>query len=348
MWELICDHSYRWGKIAGDRSPWRPASDGFPSSGVSVAPDGAGLHFSNPQARIAIKQSKPWLTLGGVRVEVTARLASSRGFRIDGDAFSLHLQGVLLIGAGTGRDVLNNYFGAAAPPLDRWTRFTFEHNGFNKMALFIDDTPVASRAVASAVAGVGPKGVAIGNALNSDNGYLDGDIARVRVWRIDPKGMQKRFLARPLDQATARCWTDFINAINAALDRRPDCRSWLTNSVSGLRNSVWTALGNKTPDKLEEFRQYCLQYQALWRAGLLDHPAMKGLLAAFRDWLLKEGLIVPGDPFWQEFVDHRCLQLLLKELPPMECDPGLFALLRAIAGDDDGKAGSAAPDFATS
>ncbi len=346
MWELICDHYYCWGKIAGDRSPWRPASDGFPSAGVSIPPDGRGLRFSNTQSRIAIKQTEPWLELGGIHIEVTARLKSARGFLIDGgDSFSLYVNGALLIGSGTGRDVINNYFGAVSPPLGKWTRFTFEHNGFNQMALFIDDAPAATRATINQVAGVGPKGVAIGNALGSNNGYLDGDVERVMVWRIDPRAMQKEFLARPLDPATAKCWTDFINALNAALAQHPDCRTWLVNTLGGFWKSFLDALKQKSPDELEEFRQFCLQYEALWRAGVIDDPAMEALLGAFRDWLLKEGLLVPNDPMWQQLAEHDCMQYLLKALPATDCDPGLLAMLRAIAGAEESKGTRRAPRF---
>ena len=345
MWELICDHSYAWGKIAGDRSPWRPASDGFPSAGVSIPPDGRGLRFSNPQSRIAIKQTEPWLTLRGIRIEITARLASSRGFLIDGgDSFSIYLSGVLLIGSGTGRDVINNYFGSAAPPLNKWARFTFEHNGFNSMCLFIDDTLVATRGTVNEVAGVGPKGVAIGNAVDSNNGYVDGDIERVQIWRIDPRGMQRQFLARPLDPAAADCWTRFIKAINAALAAFPDCAEWLLGALVELQKKFLAALKQLSPDKLAEFNQFVQQYDALWRAGLLDHPAMEALLNNFRDFLIAENVIVLNDPLWKQIAENECLQKLLKMLPRMDCDPELLAILKAIGGvEDEGKDSKAAP-----
>ena len=339
MWELICDHHYRWGKIAGDASPWRPASDGFPSAGVTTVPDGYGLRFPGPQSRIAIKQTKPWVTLGGIRVEITARIASYKPsrFLIDGESFSMMLHHGLLIGAGTGRDVLNTYSSTLGPPLNKWTRYTFEHNSFNQMCLFIDDDLAATRGVVNPVAGVGPKGVAIGNALLSNNGYFGGDIERVRVWRIDPIAMRRQFLARPLDRATADCWTKFINAINAALAANPECAQWLLNALADLQKKFLDALKQLSPDKLAEFNQFVLQYDALWRAGLIDDPAMSGLLNTFRDFLIKENVVVLTDPLWKRIAEDKCMQSLLKALPRMDCDPEMLAILRAIAGVDEGK-----------
>lgn len=334
MWELICDHYYCWGKIAGDRSPWRPASDGFVAGGVDLTPDGFGLRFPGPASRISIKQTEPWLVLGGVRVEITTRLQSYHGYLIDGESFSMHVNRGLLIASGTGRDVINTYSSALGPPLNKWVRFTFEHNGFNQMALFIDDALAATRGIVNPVAGVGPKGVAIGNALHSNNGYLDGDIERVQVWRIDPRAMEREFLARPLTPELAECWTRFIRAINAALAAHPKCAHWLVDTIGQVWKSFLAALAQKSQAKLDEFNQLCAQYRALWRAGLIDDPAMQALLAAVRDWLIKEGVIVPNDPIWQQIAKHECMQLLLKVLPAMDCDPEVHVILRAIAGDD--------------
>jgi hypothetical protein len=335
MWELICDHYYCWGKIAGDRSQWRPASDGIVSGGVTLTPDGHGLRFPGPASRISIKQTHPWLQLGGIRIEIHTRLQSYHGFLIDGDSFSMRVNRGLLIASGTGRDVINTYSADLSPPLNKWVRLTFEHNGFNQMALFIDDALAATRGVINAVAGVGPKGVAIGNALDSNNGYLDGDIDRVRVWRIDPDAMKKEFLARPLDPAQADCWARFIHGINAALAANPECAAWLVNTIGKLHQDFLAALAQKSQAKLDEFSEFCAQYRALWRAGLADDPAMQALLAALRDWLINEGLVVPGNPAWQQIAEHECMQLLLKSLPRIDCDPQLLVLLRAIAGDEE-------------
>jgi hypothetical protein len=345
MWELICDHHYRWGKIAGDSSPWQPASDGFPSAGVSTVPDGYGLRFPGPQSRIEIKPTKPWMTLGGIRVEITARIASYRPsrFLIDGDSFSMKLHHGLLIGAGTGRDVLNTYSSTLGPPLNKWTRYTFEHNSLTQMCLFIDDDLAATSGVINPVAGVGPKGVAIGNALASNNGYFDGDIERVRVWRIDPFAMKRQFLARPIDRATADCWVKFIHALRAALAANPDCGQWLVAALAEMTAKFRAALAQLAPDKLAAFNQFVQQYDALWRVGLIDDPAMKALLANFRDFLIKEKVVVLNDPMWKQLYENECMQALLKALPKMDCDPEMLAILRAIGGVDESKGGKAPP-----
>ena len=181
MWELICHHRYCWGTIAADRSVWR--SDGQ-SFGVQPLTDHIGLHFPGPQSRIVVPRTEPWLSLTGIRVEIVTRLADTEGWLIDGgDAFGLHLNQGLLIGRGFGRDVINTLDSPLAIPTEQWIRLTFEHNGFNAMALFINDALAATSPVINAIPGAGPQGVVIGNGIGTTLGYLRGDIESVKVWR---------------------------------------------------------------------------------------------------------------------------------------------------------------------
>ena len=93
----------------------------------------------------------------------------------------MYLNRGLLIAHGFQRDVINTYASSLSLPIDRWVRLTFEHNGFNLMALFIDDAVAAMQPILHAIPGVGPQGVTIGNDSGTFGGQLRGDIESVKV-----------------------------------------------------------------------------------------------------------------------------------------------------------------------
>jgi hypothetical protein len=331
VWELICHHRYCWGTIAADRSVWR--SDGQ-SFGVQPLTDHIGLHFPGPQSRIVVPRTEPWLSLTGIRVEIVTRLADTEGWLIDGgDTFGLHLNRGLLIGSGFGRDVINTLDSPLAIPTEQWIRLTFEHNGFNAMALFINDALAATRPVINAIPSAGPQGVVIGNGIGTTLGYLRGDIESVKVWRIDPRAMQREFLARPLDPAVAECWNKFLRSLRHALRNNPDCARSLADTLAGLTNGFERALAQKDQHDIDEFSKICDEYRKLWRAGLIDSARMQELAARLRAWLIAKGLFNPDDPALQKFIDDPCFQLILKQLSPLTCDPQLMVLLKAFAGN---------------
>ena len=331
MWELICHHRYCWGTIAADRSVWR--SDGQ-SFGVQPLIDHIGLHFPGPQSRIVVPRTEPWLSLTGIRVEIVTRLADTEGWLIDGgDAFGLHLNQGLLIGRGFGRDVINTLDSPLAIPTEQWIRLTFEHNGFNAMALFINDALAATSPVINAIPGAGPQGVVIGNGIGTTLGYLRGDIESVKVWRIDPRAMQREFLARPLDPAVAECWNEFLRSLRHALRNNPDCARSLADTLAGLTNGFERALAQKDQHDIDEFSKICDEYRKLWRAGLIDSAQMQELAARLRAWLIAKGLFNPDDLALQQLPDDPCFQLILKQLSPLTCDPELMVLLKAFAGN---------------
>jgi hypothetical protein len=331
MWELICHHFYCWGTIAADRSAW--GSNGQ-SYGVQPLTDHIGLHFPGPQSRIVIPPTQPWFTLTGIRVEIVAKLGDTEGWLIDGgESFGMHLNRGLLIARGFQRDVINTYDSPLSVPLDQWVRLTFEHNGFNLMALFVDDALAATRPILHAIPGVGPQGVTIGNGGGLPGGNVRGDIESVKVWRIDPRAEEREFRARPLDPATAKCWDEFIRALREALRAHPECARWLFDTIEDQKSGVMQALAKEDQRDIDEFIKMTEQYRELWRAGLLDSPQMLELAVRFHAWLTAKGLIDRNDPRFRQIADDRCMQLFLKLLPSLECDPQVMALLKAFAGD---------------
>jgi hypothetical protein len=337
VWELIGNYSLRWPSVAIDGSPWR--CDAWPSSALDLAPDGLGFRFTGASDRISIKRTDggPWRTLGGIRVEAKVRLSNFRGYLIDGgDSFSMYLASGLLICSGYGRDVINTYNAPQNIPLAQWVKLTFEHNGFNRMQILIDDQVAATSTVINTVPGVGAQGVAIGNALATSNGYFLGDIDSVIIWRVDPRTMENEFFERPLTPAIADCWAEFFRSLRAALDNNPECAHWLLKAIEELIKAFRHALAQKTSAKLKEFTDMQDQYLAFWRAGEVDGPQMAALVKRLRDWLTAEGLLDRNDPALRHIVENPCFDLLLAQVSPLSCDPRLAPLLQALADDGPG------------
>jgi hypothetical protein len=331
VWEVIGNYSLRWPSLAIDASPWR--CDAFPSPSLELAPDGLGFRFTGAQDRIAIKRTDtgPWGTLGGIRVEAKVRLSNFRGYLIDGgDSFSMYLASGLLICSGYGRDVINTYSSQISIPVGQWVKLTFEHNGFNGMRILIDDQVAATSGAINAVPGAGPSGVAIGNAVATNNGYFLGDIDSVLIWRLDPETMVKNFFARPLTPELADCWTEFFRSLNEAFRNNPDCARWLVNVIEQLIKAFRQALIQKSEAKRKELTDMHDAYSALWREGKVDDPQMTALAKRMRAWLEAEDVIDPADPALRHIFDHPCFELLLRQLSPLSCDPQVLALLQSL------------------
>ena len=93
------------------------------------------------------------------------------------------------------------------------------------------------------------------------------------------------------------------------------------------------ALAQKDQSEIDEFIKMTEQYRMLWRAGLLDSPQMLELAARFRSWLIAKGLVDRNDPRLEKLAYDRCIELLIKLLPGLECDPQVVALFKAFAGN---------------
>jgi hypothetical protein len=171
------------------------------------------------------------------------------------------------------------------------------------------------------VPGVGIKGILVGNRIGAPNEHLTGDIALVKVWRHDPKSMQKEFLARPLDPARAKCWAEFIRKFNEAMRAHPECVEWFNATLRQFEDGFFDALAQVDQDTIDEFHKMCVEYSELWRAGKMGSPEMLEFITQFRDWLKAEGLFSLDDPDLQGTFDNPCMKNLAEALPDLDCDP---------------------------
>jgi Concanavalin A-like lectin/glucanases superfamily len=360
MWELICHHTYKCGGLPVDLSDYD--SHGY-ANNVNILPDGVvaesgALQFTQPGSRVRVPVSPAWQPLGGIMVEVTARILTQAAHwqvLIAGDgAFSFFLREHILFaifttppglstwpltGTLADTDGISSAQGLFTPtdfptfsiPMGEWSRFGFMHNGLDTMELFVNGQLIGRRTMLKAgVPAVGLNGVSIGNAPDNDNQFLDGDIDEIKVWRIDPEAVPRNFLSRPYDQATADCWEQFVRRIRDALTSNPDCAD-LVGKLESVIDRLRRVILAKGPETRERYVKTCREYARLWRAGKLDSPEMAKLIADWCTWTRLVGIVPGDDPEVISILRSSCLKDVLGKCGSLDCDPQVVALINLIA-----------------
>jgi hypothetical protein len=340
MWELICHHQYCWGTIAADRSPWH--SDGY-TSDVAPLPGEGGLRFSTPQSRVVIprKDADAWRVMRAVRVEIVASSLQGGGTLIDADqSFRVRFDGphkivVEILGQAS-------EFALGDLPLGNWVTFVFSHDGVNGLEYYWyydlasglgAGTGTGSPLnVPGQVPPVGPEGVWIGSRIGSPAGHLHGNIASVKIWRLDPQTMIKIFLKRPFTPPLLECWGNFIRKLKEASSKDPECAAWLARAVDEIHRDFAQRLSQKSPETIAKFREMCEAYQRLWSAGKVGSTEMQELVARLRDWLKSEHLFSADDPDLRPIFENPCIRILTGAVGGLECDADAQTLLKAILG----------------
>lgn len=343
MWELICHHDYRWGAIAADRSPWR--SDGV-TSGVAEMAGEAGLRFSTRHSRVVIprKQNDPWSTLRAISVSIVARyIEHSGGVLIDADqCFRLRFDGPNEIVIEILGQTLSFRFDGM--PVGNWITIGFSHDGVNTLSHGHNYSLASGLGegggagtfnVPGQVPAVGPEGVWIGSRIGAPEAHLKGNIASVKIWRLDPQTMIKTFLKRPFTPPLLECWVNFVRKLKDAARKDPECAEWLAGAVEQMQNEVFQRLAQKSPETVAEFRKMCEAYQKLWAAGKVGSPEMQELVARLRDWLKSEGLFSGDDPDLRPILENPCIRNFVGAVGGLECDADAQTLIKAILGISD-------------
>jgi len=356
MWELICHHTYKLEGLPVDLSHYASdgerESTGFQPDGV--APGSGALRFAQAQSRVTIPMSpnSAFRTLGGLKVEVTARVLTRAGHwqtLIAGDgAFNFFLRDHHVIAefpTPPGKSTLTwafsgpNHDGISTaehgqPPLyyvrtGTWATFGLLHDGLDAMELSVDGEVIARRTgLQAGIPGVGPLGVTIGNWPGNAL-VLEGDIDEVKVWRPDPQAMRRLFLSRPFDEASAQCWERLFRCLQNALARHPDCAAQLAAEVPAVFDGLQRAIVAKGPETRERYAKVCAEYARLWRAGQLDSPEMATLIADWCTWLRLVGLSLGDDPALRAFLASKCMAVVREACQDLgfDCDPKATALI---------------------
>ena len=357
MLELICQQTFKLNNQSFDLSPYRNHGTALDTAVPpdSAQPGSGAIRFPLPDSRVAIAigpdpvQASSWQFLKALRIEVLARI-DPRAARTmvlaaaDGSFRFGILEGALeAIVEGPGGT--NTYARSAdeyAPdgklhtvPGGRWVQLGLSHDGFAKMQLSIDGALVGETLVNGGVPPVGAAGVAIGNAVGGGLPLL-GDIDEMRIWRLDPKEVQREFLGRPYTPATAACWEAIFRAVIAWMQRAPDQAKVVMEGLRAWQDRLARALFLLPHGEQAYVRGVLHNYARLWYAGNIDGPEMADVLHRWLRALVRHGMDPAKDAGLIALAP--ALEQAAKDAGPisLDCDPaiqGFLALLQQAIDD---------------
>jgi Concanavalin A-like lectin/glucanases superfamily len=352
--ELICHHTYK--GLPVDLSDYDSHGQAFDIDFLAdgaVAGSGA-VRFTVPQSRILVASSPASKSLGGMKVEVTLRrtqMLNNVSTLVGGhNSFNLFLLGSQLCARFKGNrspllpheGLPTDSGGIETPPGsvllgNNWTTLAFVHNGIDTIELYADGQLLAQRTdILASVGKVGPRGISIGNGLNSgeffrgEPCFLGGEIDEVKIWRLDPSIMDRQFFDRPKDPEITECWNRFFHSLAKALQQNPECARKIDGTLVAMIDGIRRNIMAYGPETRKRYIKTCEQYLQLWRAGKLDSPEMAKLSADWCAWLRLVGFSFKDDPAVKELLGSDCLRTILAECEPLECDPQFSALVCLI------------------
>ena len=349
MWELICHHTYKWHGLATDLSLYESHGSVKGASFLAdgAAPGSGALRFGSSD-HIHMEPGRAWNRLVGLRVECTARINTVTPHRqtfIEADSsFGVQTADRRLFAwfraqpsthPGATTEVLATYHaGVGLPPyrlpLNKWFQILFVHDGLTHMQFSVDGAAVTPpRAVLSGIPGVKPKGIRIGNGL-AGNEAFEGDIDDIKIWRLDPNEARRQFVGRPMDPATADCWTRFVESLRDAFAKYPDCAEKLRTQMIAAVDRLRRAIVTEGPETRQRFEEAGAHYANLWREGRIDGPEMRKLVIDWCTWLRLVGIPL-DDPAFRDVMESQCWKLIRAEIASIDCDPRAIAFLRLLA-----------------
>jgi hypothetical protein len=351
--ELICHHVYSgWDGLPVDLSDHDNHGQAIDTQFLKdgVVPNSGALRFWKSGSRVYVPASNSWRSLGGIKVEVTARrritpiLVDDHQTLIAGDnSFSLFISNHSLFASfrGTSTYPLQNSDGLnsmGSPgfqeylvPYGKWVTLGFTHDGFDTMELYADGQLIARRTnLLGTVPSVGPLGVSIGNQPKGDGSHWDGDIDEVKVWRLNPHLMDEKFFSRPVSNEVAECWARFFRSLAKALEHDPECARQVQAAMRSALDRIPRMIMRKGPETRARYFRTCYEYLQLWRAGKLDTPEMVELCGDWCAWLRLVGASFRDNPVLKILLQSDCLKKIVADCQPLKCDPQFEALVRGL------------------
>ena len=349
-WELICYHTYAGVPLvvpdlslrgASHGRAWGLADSDFLTDGAT--PGSGAVRLYTNGSLIHVPNSVIWQSIEGIKGEVTLRReqrpVEGAYTLIFSDSFHFYIRGASLVAWFRGEPLSHSEVSVSfdalrsppyAVPYGRWVTLGFMHDGLSTLELYADGQVIARRSGSfNAVAPLSPIGITIGDTSPGGN-CLNGEIDTVKIWRLDPRRFANQFFSRPLDEAAAECWRRFLRALDEALRRHPECARELQSRLKNAAGRLLRQAMAKGPETRERMFKLSQQYRQLWRAGQLDSPQMAKVFAELTAWWQLIGVSPENDPDFRALMESECVGLILRELPSLECDLQVKALLHAI------------------
>jgi hypothetical protein len=346
-WELICHHTYAGvpGVIA-DLSPvgighgrgiGLPSGD-FQSDGEFEA--SGAVNLARNGGWIEIPQSRNWGRIGGIKLELRTYLEPDMGLRgiLSGTPFDFYINDgqitcifgiyVVIPGIVWHSVVSTTNTPGFQLPTGRWITLGLINDGQGYSAITIDGAVVAEARQSKAVSVF--TNLRIGQSRWSDDEPLNGRIDDLKIWRIDPKRINREFLNRPIDSATSDCLKRWLDDLRDALEDDVECGQLLPQLALAAVNRMITDSVEHSPEARQRIEQAVREYQRLWAANDLGDELVQ-VIVELSDWLAQEGIPVTGSPEFQALMDSPCIRAIGGNLPPLDCDPQFKSFLTQLA-----------------
>jgi hypothetical protein len=162
-----------------------------------------------------------------------------------------------------------------------------------------------------------------------------GAVDEVKLWRLDPDRVSKEFFDRPMDDATRRCWDEFLRWLQNWRRDNPDCADELDELIDALLREIASGIA-ASPATTDRFGATRRRYRELWQANQMGGPEMAALLDRFTAELHKEGINPDRLDSLHKLLDSDCYHRFRSEMPSLDCDPAFAAYLRRSGGGNSG------------
>ena len=351
MWQLICQHTYKYQGCAIDLSPFHNDGTRTTSSDPAYSADGQThgsgvLRFETQTGRVTVPPNDIWSNLGAVKVQSLVRVDSGRnavriivfadqsfafGMDADGDLYAFVFQPGQVFQCRS--DTANSPDGKPhLVPTERWIELGMICDGVGNFIITVDNKVVGRNYVPPGISKVANRGLAIGNAHDhSGGGPLLGEIDEIKIWRYHPNSILNEFCARPIDRGVAKCWENLIAGTRQALAQDPDCAQAIRLAVgAAIGRALHTAAGFPAPVQ-QELTDLLQEYINLWQTGQLATPQMQAVIQKLVDLLRANGLDLANDGEFDAFARTPCLAEIVKKIDGIDCDPEFRGLLKLIS-----------------
>jgi len=232
-WELLLHHSYSGTPgVIFDDSPKRrnhgravglnPAD--YQADGLS---SGSGAIRFHNNGMVRVVPSEVWDGLSVVRCEIVCWCdAGGGGVLVDGGSFKFWL----LDGAPSFQYELANTgsgkaFGPVSSdgtppvPFNQWVTMSFFFDGIiGNSSYSLGSTPLTQFDSGQPAPLAATNKIVVGNGLDGRDPFR-GLIDDIKIWRLDPKWVDKTFTHRPVDPRVRDCWDKWSDGLGKALGR---------------------------------------------------------------------------------------------------------------------------------
>ena len=329
-WELLLHHSYSGtpGVIFDDspkrRNHGRAVGLNPADSQADGLSSGSGAIRFHNNGMVRVVPSEVWDGLSVVRCEIVCWCdAGGGGVLVDGGSFKFWL----LDGAPSFQYELANTgsgkaFGPVSSdgtppvPLNQWVTMSFFFDGIiGNSSYSLGSTPLTQFDSGQPAPLAATNKIVVGNGLDGRDPFR-GLIDDIKIWRLDPKWVDKTFTHRPVDPRVRDCWDKWSDGLGKALAADTECAVQVATLIRNAVNSLIRKAAS--PATKATWEAAVETYRKHWEGGDLNGvaDALNSVIAA-----IGTDLQLTTDPAIVALMRDPCVQRLIGHVPSLDCDP---------------------------